>query len=257
MSIKRLAVINQKGGVGKTTISANLGHALALLGQRVLLLDIDPQGQLATCLGLFRPPQRGLDALLLEGANLHELIHKGREGLGLIPAGLGLAKVEELQEGGAARARLLQQALDESDLDDWDWLILDCPPLFGILMANALMVADEALVPVNSDYLSLHGLKRLLETIERFRTIRDTEIQVRIALSRFHTRRRISLEVMEQLELMLPGHTLATAIKESSLLTECPSLGRTIFEYREHSSAAQDFMDLAQDLMQGRVMTGG
>lgn len=252
MSIKRLAVINQKGGVGKTTISANLGHALALLGQRVLLLDMDPQGHLAACLGLFKPPQRGVDALLLDDADLHDLIHKSRDGLSLVPAGAGLAEVEELQEGGAARAKLLQKALEETDLDSWDWLIFDCPPVFGILMANVLMVADEALVPVNSDYLSLKGLERLLETIQRFRTIRETDLEVWIARSRFHPRRRISREVMTQLELIAPGRTLATIIKESSLLTECPSLGRTIFEYREQSSAAQDFLNLAQDLMRGR-----
>jgi chromosome partitioning protein len=254
MSIKRLAVINQKGGVGKTTISANLGHALALSGQRVLLVDMDPQGHLAACLGLFKSPQQGVDALLLEGADLQGLIHKGRDGLGLLPAGPDLAQVEELQQGGAARARLLQDALEVADLDGWDWIIFDCPPMFGILMANVLMVADLALVPVNSDYLSLNGLARLLETIKRFESIRETGLEVWIALSRFHPRRRISMDVIKHLAQALPGRTLATAIKESSILTECPSLGRTVFEYRQHSGAAQDFMNLAEDLRQGRVL---
>lgn len=253
MSMKRLAVINQKGGVGKTTISANLGHALALSGQRVLLLDMDPQGHLAACLGLFRPPKQGLDALLLEGADLKSLIHKGRDNLGLIPSGVNLAQVEELQEGGGARARLLETALEQegldADSDAYDWLIFDCPPSFGILMANVLMLADMALVPVNSDYLSLNGLARLLETIRRFETIRERPLPVWIARNRFHPRRRISEDILRHLEQRVPGRTLATTIKESTALTECPSLGRSIFEYRQHSSAAADFMGLAQDLM--------
>lgn len=252
MNCQHLAVINQKGGVGKTTISANLGHALALAGQRVLLVDMDPQGHLAPCLGLFKPPQQGVDALLLEGASLNTLVHRGRDGLALLPSGAGLQQVEELQEGGAARARLLQAALEQASLDaelNWDWIIFDCPPMFGILMANVLMVADMALVPVNADQLSLHGLARLLGTIRRFESIRERALDIWVVLSRFQPRRRLSQEVQRELEQRLPDRVLASPIKESSALTECPGLGRTIFEYRQHSSAAQDFVGLAQELL--------
>jgi chromosome partitioning protein len=255
MNCQYLAVINQKGGVGKTTISANLGHALALAGQRVLLVDMDPQGHLAPCLGLFKPPQSGVDALLLEGASLETLVHKGRDGLALLPSGAGLQQVEEIQEGGAARAKLLEAALQQAALDtglNWDWIIFDCPPMFGILMANVLMVAGTALVPVNADQLSLNGLDRLLGTVRRFESIRGTTLDVWVVMSRFQPRRRLAQEVHKQLEQRLPGRVLATPIKDSSALTECPGLGRTIFEYRQHSSAAQGFADLAQELM-GRM----
>ena len=251
--MKTIAVINQKGGVGKTTTTVNLGHALALSGKRVLVVDMDPQGHLAACLGIFRPPTKGVDEVLLNKVPIKELVHANREGLHLLPAGVHLERVEQLHKGGADRARLLKAALEETDLN-YDVILFDCPPMFGILVANVLMAVDEALIPINGDYLSLNGFAKLLATMKRFEPYRDKPLERWVVLSRFHPRRRISRDVLARLAKHMPGRVLATPIRESVVLTECPSMGRTIFEYRKQSASAQDFLKLADDLLQRRVM---
>ncbi len=251
--MKTIAVINQKGGVGKTTTTANLGHALALSGKRVLVVDMDPQGHLSACLGIFRPPLKGVDEVLLNKAPLQEHIHTNREGLHLLPAGANLERVEQLHSGGAERARLLKTALENAELD-YDVVLFDCPPMFGIIVANVLMAVDEALIPINGDYLSLNGFAKLLATMKRFEPFREKPLECWVVLSRFHPRRRISRDVIARLAKHMPGRVLATAVRESVVLTECPSMGRTIFEYRKQSASAEDFMRLAQDLLQRRTM---
>ena len=141
-----LAVINQKGGVGKTTTAVNLGHALAMRGHRVMLVDLDPQGHLSPCLGLFRAPANGVDRTLLHDQALAEVAVATRELLQLVPAGNGLGEVERLQ-GGVERARLLQAALQRA-CPDVDYLIFDCPPSAGLLVMNALLAVDRVPVPV-------------------------------------------------------------------------------------------------------------
>ncbi|RDH84279.1 MAG: hypothetical protein DIZ77_04700 [endosymbiont of Seepiophila jonesi] len=155
--MRRIAVINQKGGVGKTTITTNLGHALALLGHRVTVIDLDPQGQLAASFGIFRPPSKGIDQVLLEGLDIESVRVSARDLVTLIPAGNRLHKVEELHEGGATRARLLQTALQEK-LQDQAFVLYDCPPSSGMLVANAVFAADEVLIPVSGEW---HLLKLL------------------------------------------------------------------------------------------------
>ncbi|MEO5343088.1 MAG: ParA family protein [Gammaproteobacteria bacterium SHHR-1] len=253
MNAETLAVINQKGGVGKTTLTVNLGHALALAGHRVLLVDMDPQGHLATCLGLFRQPSQGVDEVLLNGADMTQLTLSSRDGLWLLPSGARLERVEQIHEGGAARARRLSDALQRTELN-YDYILFDCPPMFGLLMANVLMAVDRGIIPVGGDYLSLNGLAKLLATVKRFEPFRGKGLDLWVVLSRFHPRRRISREVIARLAKHMPKRVLATAIKESTVLTECPSMGRTIFEYRNKSAAAEEFIQLAQDLLQRRIL---
>ena len=248
-----IAVINQKGGVGKTTISANLGHALARQGKRVMLVDLDPQGQLSASLGLFRPPRHGIDEVLLADAGLDDLAVSSREGLRLVPAGERLGEVEKLQEGGIDRARLLQHALQHRSSRQ-DYLLLDCPPSSGLLLANAVMAADTALIPVTGDYLGLNGLAHLLKTLKRFEPFRGNALEQRVVLSRLNPRRRLAKEVREKLAGHFPNRMLPTAIHEAAVLAECPGAGRTIFEYRPKSRSAADFKALAEDIIEGRTI---
>lgn len=247
-----IAVINQKGGVGKTTLSVNLGHALALAGYRVTVIDMDPQGHVATSLGIFRPPEKGMDDVLLNGADLESHVISTREGLRLIPAGRHLEKVEQL-DGGASRARLLQEALQRG-VSEQDYLLIDCPPAFGLLMSNVIMAVDEALVPATGDYLGLNGMAQLIKTIRRFEPFRRRSLPVWVAMSRFQPRRRLSREVLDKVNQYFPGRVLATHIKEMVALAECPGVGRTIFEYRPGSESAKAFVSLARDLVEGRTM---
>lgn len=248
-----IAVINQKGGVGKTTIVANLGHALGLAGKRVMVVDLDPQGQLSTSLGIFRPPAHGIDEVLLEQKPLEAVAVHTRENMTLVPAGRRLMEVEHLNDGGTARAWLLDKAM-KRDAPEQDFVLFDCPPASGLLSANAVMAADEVLIPVSGDYLALNGVAHLLATLKKFEPIRRRALQQWVVVSRFHTRRRLSREIREKLLKHFPQKVLATPVREVAALAECPAAGRTIFEYRRSSNSAQDFYQLAQDLIERRAI---
>jgi len=247
-----IAVINQKGGVGKTTITANLGHALQKAGNRVILIDMDPQGQLTTSLGIFKLPKNGIDTVLLDQAALQSVEIHTRDSLVLIPAGSRLEEVEHLNDGGVSRASLLDTALQQNNLD-YDYILLDCPPASGLLSANAIMAADEALIPVSGDYLSLNGVAHLLSTLRKFEALRSKMLQQWVVISRFHARRRLAKEVRSKLLKHFPNKVLMTEIKEAAALAECPAIGRTIFEFRRTSNSAKAFIQLAQDLIERRT----
>lgn len=251
--MRRIAVINQKGGVGKTTLTTNLGHALALLGKRVTVIDLDPLGQLAASFGIFKAPSKGLDQVLLHGAHLDAVQVATRDLLMMIPAGGKLQEVEALQGGGASRARLLQQALNGRLLDQ-DFVLFDCPPSSGILIANAIFAADEALIPVGGDTLSLNVLAKMMTTLNKFEPYRQKPIQQWIALSRFIPRRRLSKEIQEKLHKHFPDRLLATPISEAVAVAECQGAGRTIFEFRRSSRSAREFEALAEELIDRRIL---
>ncbi|MCF6282935.1 MAG: ParA family protein [Candidatus Polarisedimenticolaceae bacterium] len=251
--MRRIAVINQKGGVGKTTITANLGHALVLAGYKVTVIDLDPQGHLSTCLGIFRPPQKGMDEVLLNGMDIATVTMVTRESLSLVPAGGQLGEVEQLHDGGAARARLLVDGLKDQFIGQ-DFVLMDCPPSSGLLVTNAIFAADEVLIPTSGDYLSLTGLANLMSTLKKFEPYRKKPLDKWIELSRFVNRRRLANEVKEKLLKHFPNQVLATPISEAAVMAECPGVGRTIFEYRRTSRSAKEFAALADDLIHTRCM---
>ena len=251
--MRRVAIINQKGGVGKTSITANLGHALALLGEHVMVIDLDPQGQLSTSLGIFRPPTHGIDEVLLNKMPLEAVAIHTRDNLVLIPAGEGLGEIERYHGDGLARSRLLCEAL-EREAPDKDYVLFDCPSASGLITANALMAADEVLIPITGDYLGLNGLAPLMTTLKRFNAFRDSPLQRWIVVSRYHVRRKSSREVLEKLLSHCANEVLETPIREAAVMAECPAVGRTIFEYRRSSRSAQDFMSLARNLIEGRTL---
>lgn len=250
--MRKIAVINQKGGVGKTTTAINLGHALARQGKRVMLLDLDPQGHLAVCLGLFRAPAGGMDSVLLDGQTLGERAVATRELLELVPSGERLGEFEQIS-GGVERARVLSETL-AANPPDVDYILFDCPPSAGLLVINAVVAADDALIPVAGDYLSLTGLARLMGTIKKIEGLRRTPLRKWIFLSRYVPRRRLSKEVSDKLMEHFPQYLLRTSIREAAVLAECAGAGRTVFEYRGKSRSAQEFEELAEDLLQARVM---
>lgn len=252
-AVRRVAIVNQKGGVGKTTITANLGHALALQGRRVMLVDLDPQAQLTTSLGIFQLPSHGIDAVLMGQMELAAVGIHSRDNLVLVPPGKQLAEVDRRHGDDLERSRLLREAL-EQEMPDLDFLLFDCPPAAGILTANALMAADEALIPVTGDYLGLNGVAYLLATLKRFDAFRQQPLGQSIVVSRLHARRRLAREVQEKLLSHFSNKVLATPISEAAVLAECPAAGRTIFEYRHRSRSAEEFMSLARDLIEGRTL---
>ncbi|MES9992110.1 MAG: ParA family protein [Candidatus Thiodiazotropha sp.] len=247
--MRRIALINQKGGVGKTTITTNLGHALALAGHRVTVIDLDPQGQLASSYGIFRTPAKGIDEVMLNGLEPGSVKQGIRDMLTLIPAGNRLQEIEQLHDGGASRAQLLKRAL-EGRLDDQAFVLYDCPPSSGLLVANAIFAADEALIPLAGDHMSLNGLAKMMLTIKKFEPYLKQPLRQWIALNRYFPRRRLCKEISAKLLKHFPEQLLNTQIRESAVIAECPGVGRTIFEYRPSSQSANEFKALASELMQ-------
>lgn len=253
MSSRVIAVLNQKGGVGKTTTSTNLTHALAKMGHKVTVIDLDPQGHLAVSLGVVTAGRAGIDEVMLGSSTIESHAMNVRDNLQLVVAGPRLQEIEQLSEGGAKRGDLLRKALHEN-LQDQDFVFIDCPPSSGVLVANALFAADEILIPMTSDFLSLQGLSHLMGTLKRFEKALNKKYRISLIMSRFATTRRISREVLSTLLKHFPGKVLPTVIREAAMLAECPSAGKTIHEYRPGSRSARDFRNLAKDFLEGKVM---
>ncbi len=253
MNARVVAVLNQKGGVGKTTTSVNLTHALARMGKKVTVIDLDPQGHLTVSLGVVTSKQGGIDEVMLGLADIERQQIMVRENLGLIAAGSRLREIEQLSEGGAKRGDLLRQALHDNNLDA-DFVFIDCPPSSGVLVANALFAVDEILIPMTSDFLSLQGLSHLMGTIKRFEQALNKQYKILLVISRYASTRRISKEVLATLLKHFPRQVLSTVIREAALLAECPGAGKTIHEYRPGSRSARDFRCLANDFLDRKVM---
>jgi chromosome partitioning protein len=253
MAERVVAIINQKGGVGKTTTSTNLTHALAKSGKKVTVIDLDPQGHLAISFGVINPNMSGIDEVMLGNTEIVQNLIPVRDNLQLIIAGPRLQEIEQLTEGGAKRGDLLRKALHEN-LEDQDFVFIDCPPSSGVLVANALFAADEILIPMASDFLALQGLSHMMGTIKRFETVLKKNYKLSLVMSRYASTRRISKDVLNTILQHFPEQVLTTVIRETALLAECPSFGKTILEYRPGSRSARDFRSLATDFLEDKVM---
>lgn len=250
-----VAIINQKGGVGKTTTSANLCHAIAESGKKVTAIDLDPQGHLAVSLGVISQDIGGVDEAMLGEKKIQQQIISVRNNLQLITSGPKLKDMEQLANKRGPRGVLLRDAM-RSGLDDQDFVFIDCPPSSGLLVANALIVADEVLIPMTSDFLALQGLSHLMGTVKRFEKALNKKYKTLLVMSRYSPTRRISSQVLNVLLTHFPEQILATVIRETALLAECPSFGQTILEYSPNSRSARDFQSLARDFLEYRVMYG-
>ncbi len=249
--MRTIAVINQKGGVGKTTTTANLAHGLVLEQHKVTVIDLDPQGHLSTSLGVENTQQPGLDSVLLHDRPIEECVREVRPGLSLVPAGPHLGDIEHHAMRGVKRGTLLRDAM-VNKFQDQDYVLIDCPPASNLLVINALFSTHEALIPIAGDYLSLQGLSYLIGTFKNFEKL-GHRISESFVMTRFNTRRRLPQQVMDTLKQYFPNRVLATRIREAAALAECPSFGKTIFEYRKKSNGAYDYQSLALDLAYGRT----
>jgi chromosome partitioning protein len=251
--VRIVAIINQKGGVGKTTTTANLCHAIAESGSKVTVIDLDPQGHLAVSLGITARDIGGIDEAMLKEKKVQQQLIAVRDNLQLVAAGAKLKDVEQLTSNNSPRGILLRDALHGS-LNDQDFVFIDCPPSSGLLVANALIAADEILIPMASDFLALQGLSHLMGTIKRFEKALQRKYKTLLVMSRYSPNRRISGQVLNVLLTHFPNQILATVIRETALLAECPSFGKTILEYSPKSRSARDFRSLAHDFLESKVM---
>lgn len=255
MAARVIAVMNQKGGVGKTTTAVNLGHALAYSGQKVALLDMDPQGQVAISLG-FDNDRPGMTEVLIEGTAIDDVKMNARENLDLVVAGNRLNQFEQLAEGGLERGHRLRAAVEASSLQDYDYVLIDCPPSSGLLGVNAMFAAKELIIPVAADYLSLQGLSRMMQILKRAEELAGHHIRIWLVSTRMQMRRKLTEEVRKRILKYFPGRVFQTPIRENVALAECPSFGKTILDYRIKSAGAEDYLSLAQDVLVGRTANG-
>src|SRR5688572_9126689 len=252
--MRTIAIINQKGGCGKTTTSINLAACLARLGHKTLLVDIDPQGHCAV--GLAVPEEqveRTVFDVLIEPqdgkvAKVPEVVWQIASDFDLAPANLKLAAFEQVFAGRPGREDRLSKAL-EGVRDTYQWCVIDCPPSVGLLTFNALRACDEVLVPVETGYFSLHGLAKQMETLEVLRERCNKEITVRVLPTQYDTRTKLAREVLSELRGKFREYLMQSTINFNTKLKEAASFGQPITEYDPGSRGYKDFLNLARELM--------
>ena len=243
-----IALINQKGGVGKTTCAINIGAGLNKLGKRVLLIDLDPQAHLTYSLGIPAHELNNTVYELLKGTVTLKKTIIERTGLSLVPSSLDLSGAEIEFSGVAGREFLLKELLE--GLKKYDYVFIDCPPSLGILTLNALTTARKVYIPLQTEFLALQGMTKLLETIGivKKRLNKNIEIAGIIAM-RFDSRKNLNREVVEKIKEYFGNKLFNTFIRDNISLAEAPSFGKTIFEYKSNSYGAKDYLDLCKEII--------
>ncbi len=246
--------VNQKGGVGKTTTAINLGAFLAQLGQRVLIVDLDPQANATSSLGVDKNSVSGSTYEVLLGNLPPDALplRNERLGLSILPSSPALAGAEVELVNELARETRLKQALAKLD-GRYDYILVDCPPSLGLLTVNGLVAArDGVVIPVQCEYLALEGLGQLTQTINRVRAALFPELKVRgVVLTMFDPRANLSADVVEEVNKHFPKQAFHTVIPRSIRLAEAPSYGLPISAYAPSSAGAKAYEALAREVLKG------
>ncbi|MEW9671669.1 ParA family protein [Ammoniphilus sp. 3BR4] len=248
---KVIAVANQKGGVGKTTTSVNLSACLATLGKKVLLIDIDPQGNATSGIGINKADIRYCiyDVLINDIDPLDAIIPTEVDNLFVLPASIQLAGAEIELVPTISREVRLKKAM-ESIRDKYDYIFIDCPPSLGILTVNSLTASDSVLIPIQCEFYALEGVSQLLNTIRLVQKHLNTSLQIEgILLTMLDARTNLGIQVIEEVKKYFREKVYQAVIPRNVRLSEAPSHGQAIISYDSRSRGAEVYMDLAREVL--------
>ncbi|MCQ2548317.1 MAG: AAA family ATPase [Clostridia bacterium] len=250
---KSIAIFNQKGGVGKTTTNINLGACLAQKGKKVLIIDIDPQGNTTSGLGFEKKRLRNTTYNLLvekDYKTRKAILHTSTKNLDLIPASVDLAgaEIELVQIPG--REKMLREALKKVK-DDYDFIFIDCPPSLGLLTINSLAAVDTVLIPIQCEFYALEGVSQLMSTIELVKKSINPNLEIEgVILSMFDGRTNLSVQVVQEVKKYFGNRVYSTVIPRNVRLAEAPSYGLPITEYDPKSTGALAYMEFAEEFLE-------
>ena len=250
---KAIAIFNQKGGVGKTTTNINLATCLSLMDKKVLILDIDPQGNTTSGMGISKKGLRNTMYEILVDDKLDPrkaIIHTNIKNLDIIPASVQLAgaEIELVQLEG--REKRLKKALNKIK-DDYDYVFIDCPPSLGLLTINSLTAVDSVLIPIQCEFYALEGVSQLMSTIELVKKNLNPDLEIQgVILSMFDGRTNLSIQVVEEVKKYFREKVYSTVIPRNVRLAEAPSFGMPITEYDPRSKGAEAYRDFAEEFLE-------
>jgi len=249
---KAIAIFNQKGGVGKTTTNINLAACLAIRGKRVLILDIDPQGNTTSGIGVTKRNLKNTVYNILIDKDYDPrkaIIKTNVENLDLIPASVDLAGAEVELVGMEGRESALKDGLEKIK-GDYDYIFIDCPPSLGLLTINSLAAVDSVLVPIQCEFYALEGVSQLVSTIDLVKRSLNPKLEIQgVILSMFDGRTNLSLQVVQEVKKYFGNKVYATVIPRNVRLAEAPSYGMPITEYDPKSKGAEAYGDFADEFL--------
>jgi chromosome partitioning protein len=247
--MKVIALMNQKGGVGKTSSTINIGTGLNQLKNKVLVVDLDPQAHLTYSLGIKAHELEKTVYTLLKGECQVKEVLIERSGIMIIPSSLDLSGAEIELSGIAGREFLLKDALKK--LRAFDYVLMDCPPSLSLLTINALTAVKEVYIPLQTEFLALQGMGKLLETVEIVRKRLNKRLRITGVIgTRYDSRKKLNKEVIEKIKEHFGDKLFKTLIRDNISIAEAPSFGKSIFDYKSNSHGAEDYLNLCKEIIE-------
>lgn len=251
---KIISIVNQKGGVGKTTTTVNLGASLALENKKILIVDFDQQANATITLGIKREEvSKDIVDFLLEPYLSDVIIHTSIEQLDIIPASLRIAKLEDLTRNLSNKELLLKEKLNLLN-DKYDYILIDCPPALGLIIDNALYASDSVIIPVECSFYAYDALTQMINKIDEIQKEKPLEIEG-ILLTKLDNRNTIGYKIVEKVKFEFPYKTFNTIISVSSHIQEAPMYGKSVIQFSYNSRGSKEYRDLAKEILDASSST--